>query len=201
MRAPGGLPRRAARGLLCASACLSLGAASHVAAGGRLPGPGVLALLFLALAVQGALLLDGRRRPFGVVVLVLGVTQFALHHAFHFLPAPGRAPHHPTMPSGHGHHMPATPTVDAAPGHAMDDGMALAHAAATLGTALCAMYGERVLRRVAALAVPRVALRLAPALPCPPRPRPAPPVVARIRFGALLARSRSRRGPPTAAPA
>lgn len=203
MRAPGGLPRRAARGLLCGSACLALGAGSHVAAGGRLPGAGVLALLFLALTVQGALLLGGRKRRFDVVVLVLGATQFALHNAFHFLPAPGGGPH-PGMPAGHGHgarHHMAGASEDVAAGHAMDAGMPLAHAAATLGSALCVLYGERVLRRLGALLAPRVVLRPAPSLPCPPRSRPVPPVVVRIRFGALLARSRSRRGPPVAASA
>ncbi|MFD5203724.1 hypothetical protein ACFWM7_27065 [Streptomyces sp. NPDC058375] len=204
MRAPGGLPRRAARGLLCGSACLSLGAASHVAAGGRLPGAGVLALLFLALTVQGALLFGGRlsggRRRFDAVVLVLGGTQFALHHAFHLLPAPGENPH-PATASGHGQHMPAGHAMDAGAGHAMGAGMTLAHAAATFGSALCVLYGERVLRRLGALLTPLVALRPAPALPCPPRAHPVPPVVVRIRIGALLARSRSRRGPPAVAPA
>lgn len=203
MRAPGGLPRRAARGLLCGSACLLLGAVSHVAAGGRLPGAGVLGLLLLALTVQGALLLGGRQRRFDLVVPVLGATQFALHNAFHLFPAPGGDPH-AGMPAGHAHHM-AGPSAgggtDAGGGHAMDAGMTGAHAAATLGTALCVLYGERALRRLAALVAPLVVLRWAASLPCPPRPRPAPPVVARIRFGALLARSRSRRGPPSVAPA
>ncbi|MFD0426061.1 hypothetical protein [Streptomyces parvus] len=198
MRAPGGLPRRAARGLLCGSACLALGAASHVAAGGRLPGAGVLALLFLALTLQGALLLGGRRPRFDVVVLVLGATQFALHNAFHFLPAPGGGTH-AGMGAGHGHQHHMAEASGAA--HAMDAGMTLAHAAATLGAALCVLYGERVLRRLGALLAPRVVLRTAPSLPCPPRSRPVPPVVVRIRFGALLARSRSRRGPPVAASA
>ncbi len=203
MRAPGGLPRRAAWGLLCGSACLVLGATSHVAAGGHLPGSGVLAFLLLALTVQGALLLGGRRRRFDVVVLVLGATQFALHNAFHFLPAPGGGPH-AAMPAGHGHqhHMAGVSTSPGPDsGHAMDAGMTLAHAAATLGAALCVLYGERVLRRLAALLAPRVVLRTAPSLPCPPRSRPLPPVVVRIRFGTLLARSRSRRGPPVTASA
>nr|WP_237274107.1 hypothetical protein [Streptomyces globisporus] len=201
MRAPGGLPRRAARGLLCGSACLALGAASHVAAGGRLPGAGVLALLFLALTVQGALLLGGRKRRFDVVVPALGATQFALHNAFHFLPAPGGGTH-PGMPAGHGHqHHMAGASGDPGAAHAMDAGMILAHAAATLGAALCVLYGERVLRRLGALLAPRLVLRSAPSLPCPSRSRPVPPVAARIRFGALLARSRSRRGPPVAASA
>ncbi|MFD3415101.1 hypothetical protein [Streptomyces cyaneofuscatus] len=196
MRARGGWPTRAARGLLCGSACLLLGAVSHVAAGGRLPGAGVLALLFLALGLQGALLFGGRRRRFDVVTLVLGSTQFALHGAFHFLP-PGGAQHSATA-AGREHHA-AGASAGHDGGHAMDPAMVLAHAAATLGTALCVIYGERVLRRLAALLVPRIALRTAPSsLPCLLRSRPVPPVVARIRFGALLARSCHRRGPPAA---
>ncbi|CAM5635539.1 hypothetical protein SCYAM73S_05750 [Streptomyces cyaneofuscatus] len=195
-RARGGWPTRAARGLLCGSACLLLGAVSHVAAGGRLPGAGVLALLFLALSLQGALLFGGWRRRFDVVTLVLGSTQFALHGAFHFLPAPGGG-RHSAMTAGREHHA-AGPSGGHDGGHATDPGMALAHAAATLGTALFVIYGERVLRRLAALLVPRVALRTAPPLPCLRRTRPVPPVVARIRFGALLARSCLRRGPPAA---
>lgn len=197
MRARGGRPR-AARGLLCGSACLSLGAVSHVAAGGHLPGPGVLALLFLALSVQGALLLGGPRRRFDVVTLVLGGTQLALHGAFPFLPSASGGAQHSVMAAGREHSM-AGHSGGHGGGHGMDAGMTLAHAAATLGTALCVIHGERVLRRLAALVVPRIALRSAPSLPCLPRSRPAPPVVVRIRFGALLARSCHRRGPPSAA--
>ncbi|MEV4879218.1 hypothetical protein [Streptomyces cyaneofuscatus] len=158
----------------------------------------MLALLFLALSAQGALLFGGRRRlRFDLATLVLGGTQFALHGAFHFLPASGGGGHS-AMAAGGGHHA-AGPSGGHGGGHVMDPGMVLAHAAATLGTALCVIHGERVLRRLAALFVPRVALRPAPPLPCPPRSRPVPPVVARIRFGALLARSCHRRGPPVAA--
>ncbi|MFD4747731.1 hypothetical protein ACFWOS_20030 [Streptomyces rubiginosohelvolus] len=161
----------------------------------------MLALLFLALTVQGALLLGGRKRRFDVVVLALGATQFALHNTFHFLPAPGGGTH-AGMGAGHGHqHHMAGASVDPGAAHAIDAGMILAHAAATLGAAICVLYGERVLRRLGALLAPRLVLRSAPSLPCPPRSRPVPPVVVRIRFGALLARSRSRRGPPVAASA
>ncbi|MEU0625787.1 hypothetical protein ABZ329_33590 [Streptomyces rubiginosohelvolus] len=161
----------------------------------------MLAVLFLALTVQGALLLGGRKRRFDVVVLALGATQFALHNTFHFLPAPGGGTH-PGMPAGHGpQHRMTGASGDPGAAHAMDAGMILAHAAATLGSALCVLYGERVLRRLGALLAPRVALRSAPSLPCPPRSHPVPPVVVRIRIGALLARSRSRRGPPVAASA
>ncbi|MFE2293193.1 hypothetical protein [Streptomyces sp. NPDC059452] len=163
----------------------------------------MLALLFLALTVQGTLLFGGRRRlRFDVVTLVLGGTQFGLHGAFHFLAAPGPMT---TAPAGHGHHHMAGPSgghgTEAGAGHVMDAGMTLAHAAATLGTALCVMYGERVLRRLAALVAPPLVLRTVPSLPCLPRLRPVPPVVVRIRFGALLARSCQRRGPPPAATA
>ncbi|MEU5372390.1 hypothetical protein ABZ362_26050 [Streptomyces sp. NPDC005951] len=161
----------------------------------------MLALLFLVLTLQGTLLLGSRKRRFDVVVLVLGATQFALHNAFHFLPATDGGTH-AGRGGGHGpqHHM-AEASGDPGAAHAMDTGMILAHAAATLGSALCVLYGERVLRRLGALLAPRVVLRSASPLPCPPRSRPVPPVVVRIRFGALLARSRSRRGPPVAASA
>ncbi|WP_411083636.1 hypothetical protein [Streptomyces sp. cmx-18-6] len=162
----------------------------------------MLALLLLALSAQGALLLGGRRRRFDVVTLVMGGTQFGLHTAFHYLPAPGSAGR-PAAAAGHGGHLAGHGGhgVGGDAGHLMDARMTLAHAAATLGTALCVIHGERVLRRLAALVAPRLALRRAPSLPCLPRLRPVPPVVGRIRFGALLARSRHRRGPPAAASA
>ncbi|XQE89686.1 hypothetical protein ACN24M_34655 [Streptomyces microflavus] len=166
---------------------------SHVVAGGRLPGAGVLALLFLALSVEGALLFGGRRRRFDVVTLVLGSTQFALHGAFHFLSAAPGGAQRSGMPAGHEH-----PVAGHSGGHVMDAGMTLAHGAATLGTALCVIHGERVLRRLAALVVPA-----SPSGPC--RRSPAFPGCARRRRwsrgsgSGRLARSRHRRGPPSAA--
>ncbi|WNF31163.1 hypothetical protein RI138_03495 [Streptomyces sp. C11-1] len=162
----------------------------------------MLTLLFLALTVQGALLFGGRRRRFDVVTLVLGGTQFGLHNAFHFLAAPQPVTHGHHLAGasgGHAMHADSGHAMDGGSGHVMDTGMTLAHAAATLGTALCVIHGERVLRRLAALLAPLLALRPAPPLPCLPRLRRVPPVVTRIRFGALLARSRHRRGPPSAA--
>ncbi|XQE78628.1 hypothetical protein ACN24L_06940 [Streptomyces microflavus] len=142
---------------------------SHVVAGGRLPGAGVLALLFLALSVEGALLFGGRRRRFDVVTLVLGSTQFALHGAFHFLSAAPGGAQRSGMPAGHEH-----PVAGHSGGHVMDAGMTLAHGAATLGTALCVIHGERVLRRLAALVVPA-----SPSGPCRRSlPSPAAPGAA-----------------------
>ncbi|MGW1373177.1 hypothetical protein ACWD6P_02720 [Streptomyces sp. NPDC002446] len=212
MRRPGRWAGRTGRGLLCASACLLLGAGSHVSAGGRLPGAGALGFLFAVLTVQGAVLFGGRRRRFDVTTLTLGGTQFALHLAFHHLSMldGGHA-----MPVGHSaHHMAGSMTgsmtgphmdgmgpadMAAGGGHALSPAMSLAHAVATLGTALCVIYGERVLRGLAALVVPDVCFQAPRALPFTPRLRPVLPSSARPRFGVLLARSRPRRGPPPAA--
>lgn len=202
---------RAGRGLLGASACLLLGALSHVSAGGRLPGAGALGLLFAALAVQGTLLFGGGRRRFDVTALVLGGTQFSLHLALHHLSMPDGGSR--SMPAGHAaHHMPGHMTgrhmgmaeADMASTGAvlpMTPAMTVAHAVATLGTALCVIYGERVLRRLAALVVPDICFRSPLPLPVTPRLRPMPAPVGHPRFGVLLARSLPRRGPPPAAPA
>ncbi|MFE1771068.1 hypothetical protein [Streptomyces sp. NPDC059008] len=215
MRRPGRGAGRTGRGLLCASACLLLGAASHVAAGGRLPGAGALGVLFAVLTVQGAVLFGGRRRRFDVTTLTLGGTQFALHLAFHHLSM--RDGGH-AMSVGHAAHrmsgsmdesmagpymggMTPADLAGAGGGHSLSPAMTLAHAVATLGTALCVVYGERVLRGLAALVVPDVCFRAPAALPFTPRLRPALPSSAHPRFGVLLARSRPRRGPPSAAPA
>ncbi|MFD3516370.1 hypothetical protein [Streptomyces sp. NPDC058657] len=236
---------RARGGLLCASACLSLGALSHVAAGGSLPGPGTLGLLFAVVTVLGAALFGNRRLRFDVLTLILGGTQFVLHLAFHHLamrnpvghpPSPAGAGHAATgghagtgaaeilahgahlttsashvrdaghvrevghaMGAGHvlgaGHAMGAEHAISAE--HAMGAAMTSAHALATLGTALSVIHGERVLRRLAALALPRFLPTTAPtAPPLLPELSPPPAATGRPGFGALLARSRPRRGPP-----
>ncbi|MFG2288197.1 hypothetical protein ACGFOU_19310 [Streptomyces sp. NPDC048595] len=191
---------------------------SHIAAGGRLPGAGALGLVLAVLTVQGVLLFGGERRRFDVLALVLGGTQFSLHLAFHRLSMPDGGGC--SMPLGHaGHSMashltgPGTgmsmPDMAGAgdgikAGHSMTAAMTLAHAVATLGTALCVIYGERVLRRLAALLAAMVVpdIRFGSSLPLPfaPRLRPTPAAAARTGFGVLLARSRPRRGPPREVP-
>ncbi|TVL91182.1 hypothetical protein [Streptomyces sp. SAJ15] len=81
--------------------------------------------------------------------------------------------------------------------HSMPAAMTAAHALATLGTAVCLVYGERVLRRLVSLLFsglrrvdPEVAV-----VPAPPRS----PLAARDLFppfGVLLVRSLPLRGPP-----
>ncbi|MFD4869801.1 hypothetical protein [Streptomyces sp. NPDC058412] len=213
MRGPDRWLRRTSRGLLCACACLSLGAAGHIAAGGRLPGAGDLALVFAGLTVLGTLLFGGRRRRFDVTTLVLGATQFVLHLAFHRLSMPGGSPL-PAMasvsdgmggrqamadhaPPGAHEAMSAAAMTHPGSGHAMTTTMTLAHALATFGTVLCVVYGERVLRRLGSLLRPRLRLRRAAPLPVPAERRlPLPDAPLHVRPDVLLTRCRPRRGPP-----
>ncbi|MER6202475.1 hypothetical protein ABT234_34535 [Streptomyces sp. NPDC001586] len=184
MRGPDRWLRRTSRGLLCASACLSLGAAGHIAAGGRLPGAGDLALVFAGLTVLGTLLFGGRRRRFDVTTLVLGATQFVLHLAFHRLSMPGGSPL-PAMASmsdgmggrqamaGHappGAHeaMSAAAMTHPGSGHAMTTTMTLAHALATFGTSCASSTGSESCGGWALCSAPASAF--AEQRPCPYRP-------------------------------
>ncbi|MFJ2595192.1 hypothetical protein [Streptomyces erythrochromogenes] len=209
MRGPGHWLRRTRTGLLGASACLLLGAASHSAAGGRLPDAAGMGLLFAALTVLCTVLFGARRRRFDVTTLVLGATQFGLHLAFHTLSMAGTAgqatahapqAHHAMAGHMAGAHAGMDPAAVSGGGHVMSPAMTLAHALATLGTSVCVIYGERVLRHLVALLAPALPLTAAPALATPPE-RPRPPYVAPLpaRFGALLARACPRRGPPVTA--
>ncbi|MEV6395421.1 hypothetical protein AB0M39_11685 [Streptomyces sp. NPDC051907] len=207
MRGLGDWVTRTSRGLLCASACLTLGAASHVAAGGRLPGPMPLAALFAALTVTGALLFGGRRRRLDITMLVLGGTQLALHLFLHHAAMPD-AGGHAMSPMDPAHqpagHMAGADTAGAGheAGSTMSEAMASAHALATLGTALCVIHGERVLTRLAALVVPDVCRHRLVVLPAVAPPRIVPQAMTRdARSGVLLTRCRPRRGPPPACPA
>lgn len=202
------MARRALRGLLCASTCLLVGAVSHIAAGGQLPGAQWLVTAFLALASLATATFERRKRRFEGVALTLGGMQFALHLAFQY--ASVSSPGH-TTPEGRmsGHHMEMMdPSSMWAGGigheaqHTMTAGMTLAHGLATVGTALCVIYGERVVRRLAAMVVPAICVRPRLSLPILSRPRVmGPSPVTPSRVGILLARSRPRRGPPERAPA
>ncbi|MFI8913038.1 hypothetical protein ACIGW4_15695 [Streptomyces sp. NPDC053513] len=170
-------------------------------------------MVFTGLTLLGTVLFGGRRRRFDVTVLTLGATQFALHLVFHRMTMPSAdGSGHGAMATGHHHGTGMTMPADmampadmgaAGPGHAMNAPMTSAHALATLGTALCVIYGERILRRLAALLLPRLPL-LAPAGSCPAPPEgrpPAPFTAGHVRLGVLLTRCRPRRGPPPVIPA
>ncbi|MFI8520110.1 hypothetical protein ACIGEZ_20115 [Streptomyces sp. NPDC085481] len=210
MRGPGSWLRRTRAGLLGASACLLLGAAGHVAAGGRLPGTTGLVGLFAVLAVVCGALSALRRHRFAATVLVLGLAQSVLHLVLHIMAGGhgdatatpggmhmGRMEHMEHM--GHaGHH--GVPAGPGASGHSMDPGMTLAHTLAALGAAVCLIHGERVLGRLSRLLLPPLPRAFVPAtVPVPPeRPAAEPDRTLPMPRGVLLARTRTRRGPPSA---
>ncbi len=157
VRGPGNWLRRTRAGLLGASACLLLGAAGHMAAGGRLPGATGLAGLFAVLTVVCGALSALRRHRFAAIVVALGLAQSLLHLVFHAMAGGhGGAPVPHTMNSAlmeHAglarHH--GMPVGSGASEHSTDLGMALAHTLAALGAAVCLIRGERVLGRLSGL--------------------------------------------------
>ncbi|WFB05754.1 hypothetical protein LRS74_01020 [Streptomyces sp. LX-29] len=81
--------------------------------------------------------------------------------------------------------------------HSMPVAMTAGHALATLGTAVCLVYGERVLRRLVSLLFSGLR-RVDPEVAVVPTP-PRSPLAARdlpLPFGVLLVRSLPLRGPP-----
>lgn len=211
--------RRTVDGLLYAGASLLLSAVGHATAGGRLPGPGTLLLVLGVLTILGTVLLGRRRSRFDVSVLALGVFQFVLHVTFHLLSAghPPRAEDSgPTATRHllpHRHHPVDAPMSDmGAPApsggevlaatHSMTTTMTAGHALATLGTATGLVLVKRLLGRLAVLL--RSGLRC-PVLAILPLPgdlhRPMPTMEPLPHYGAMLTRSRPRRGPPLLVPA
>lgn len=184
--------------LACAVSCLVLGAAGHLLAGGTLPGPGGLTLVLAGLMLVGALLF-GRRRRFETIALTLGGVQFALHTVFAYLTT--------AAPSGMpmDHSSTAIPPSGPMASHGMTAGsmswgMAFAHGCATLGSALCAVYGARIVRRLIGLLVrvpPAARKHAVLAVVRPWRPRPAPDHTPPVAV--VLARCSPRRGPPAPA--
>lgn len=158
---------RGARAAVLATAALALAATAHVVGGGTLPSLPVLALVVVPLA-WGAVALTSR--PLGRVALAvgLGAAQVLLHEALMVLSGPSCAPGAAAVASPvsgmagmHGgpvgpatictaHAMHATATSAAA-------AMLVAHAVATLLTALVLAHGEGVL--VALLTVVSAPLR------------------------------------------
>ncbi|HKU29923.1 MAG TPA: hypothetical protein VJQ60_05510 [Arthrobacter sp.] len=186
---------------LIGAVVLGLSAGGHLAAGGRLPEPAVLAAL-CALTMVPVAVLTRFRLSFPVLLALLGAGQAWLHwsfDAFSTMSMPSSA----TMAAAsvHGGHTSASliaGSLEAVfPTHGVDDGglMLAAHAAATLGTALVLARGERALWAVAHWLRPLVQL---------PEPCRLGPVQRRAVFLAsyIIPASRlglqlpSRRGPP-----
>ncbi len=156
--------------LAVSSSALSVSA--HVLAGGRIDDGVLTALLLVGVAAAGTAL-AGRRRGLGGILLVLGLTQVVQHVLFGV--------------ADHGHTAPAL--VDPVL-------MTTGHALAALGTAVLLVNAESALFALfSALGIGHWR-RPAP-LPATSPPRlPAPVGPAPVLRDLLLARLRTRRGPP-----
>lgn len=139
---------RLARAGVLGGASLFLATAGHVVGGGRLPGPGLLAVIGVALAVV-AVSLTARRLRFGLLLGVLTVEQLGLHLMLHAATATSACTG-VVMP---GHAMEATTVCGAGAGAAAVGStsgwpMLLGHAVALLATAWLLAVGEQWLWRV-----------------------------------------------------
>ena len=197
---------------LIGSVIVALAAGGHLAGGGRLPEPAILAAL-CAVALVPVAVLTRFRLTFPVLAGLLGAGQLWLHWSFNALSA--------AAPAG----LPARMAGTSHPGHAnraaagvppevldaslagpaalvdaagMDAAMVAAHAAATLVTALLLARGERTLAALATWFRPLLQL---------PEPRAVAPVRAPgpVPAGTVLPADRAgrrlpaRRGPPAPA--
>lgn len=195
---------RVFRSGLIGSIILGLAAGGHLAGGGRLPDPAILAAL-CAVAVVPVAALTRFRLSFPVLAVLIGAGQAWLHWSFSALSA-GTPMVPASMVQAHtGHAAPALPpeVVSSAmtvPSAGTDGLMFAAHAAATLGTALLLARGEQALSALAYWLRPLVRLpepvTIVPARV--PGPAPAPLILPLDRLGRRLP---TRRGPPAAVPA
>ncbi|MDQ1056688.1 hypothetical protein QFZ23_000589 [Arthrobacter globiformis] len=188
---------------LIGSLVIGFAAGGHLAGGGELPAAAILAALFAVTLVPVAAL-TRFRLSFPALVGLLGAGQFWLHWAFDALGGAGAAaPASAVLMPGHAGHAggaldPAflSPVAAESAHSAASDGvMFVAHAVATLCTAVLLARGERVLATLASWLQP-LFRRHEPAAVLParvPAPFPAPAVLPRTRAGVRLP---TRRGPP-----
>jgi hypothetical protein len=183
---------------LIGSLVIGLAAGGHLAGGGELPTAAILAALSAVTLVPVAAL-TRFRLSFPALIGLLGAGQLWLHWAFDAL---GGAPASVAVLPGHAGHTgaarePAFLGAAAESVHttASDGVMFVAHAIATVCTALVLARGERVLAALASWLQP-LFRRPEPAVILPervPAPLPVPAVLPRTRAGVRLP---TRRGPP-----
>ena len=187
---------------LIGSLVIGFAAGGHLAGGGELPAAAILAALCAVTLVPVAAL-TRFRLSFPALVGLLGAGQFWLHWAFDALGGAGAAaPASAVLMPGHTGHAGAAldpaflgPAAAGSAHSAADGVMFVAHAVATLFTAVLLARGERVLATLASWLQP-LFRRHQPAVILParvPAPFPAPAVLPRTRAGVRLP---TRRGPP-----
>lgn len=191
---------------LIGSILLGLAAGGHLAGGGQLPALSVLAAL-CAVTIVPVAALSRFRLSFPVLTGLIGAGQVWLHWAFGALSM--GAPSAPALLSGHAAHADHAATTVAhdamtlaVPAHAAapDALMFVAHAAATLTTALLLARGEQALGVLAGWLEPLLR-QPEPASILParvPGPCAAAVILPPMRPGLRLP---SRRGPPMPASA
>ena len=188
---------------LIGSLVIGFATGGHLAGGGQLPSAAILAALFAVTLVPVAAL-TRFRLSFPALVALLGAGQFWLHWALDALGGAGAAePESAALMPGHGGHaggaldsaIPSPAVSESAHSAASDGVMFVAHAVATLCTAVLLARGERVLATIASWLQP-LFRRHEPAVVLParvPAPFPVPAVLPRTRAGVRLP---TRRGPP-----
>lgn len=123
------------RAAFVAMLTVGIAAGSHVLGGGAAPHPLTLLILSVLAAIP-VHLLSGRRLGFGLLLVLLGGGQFAIHH---LLMAIGSM-----QPGGHPHDLaPMVHPTATAPSDG--PGMLLAHVVATVLTSLLLAYGDALL--------------------------------------------------------
>jgi hypothetical protein len=184
---------------LTASLIFALGGGGHLAGGGLLPDPVILAAL-CALVLVPVAALTRARLSFPVLTALLGVGQVWLHWSFEaFSAGPVPASAQVLRPSAHSGHVPVLGVDIAANSvlsHDVGGGWAMfiAHAVATLATAVLLARGEEALRLMAAWLQPLV--RCPEPFVLPSAIRPAWPADNAVLRAAPALGLPSRRGPP-----
>jgi hypothetical protein len=186
---------RLCRAGVVAGATVFLAAGAHVAGGGALPDPLIVAAI-LALVLVPAMALSGRRISAAGMLAMLGSGQFALHGAFEALSGSAPAASQLSPAAGHVHVLGALSAASPA-GHVHGEStlMLVAHCIATVLTALVLARGEATLWALLAWLQPLVRLLRAIAFhPVPELPafaeEPLAPAWRSLRLPA-------RRGPPS----
>ncbi|WP_138444868.1 hypothetical protein [Sinomonas susongensis] len=189
---------RLSRAVVIAAATVFLAAGAHVAGGGILPDPLIVAGI-LALVALAVMTLTGRKiRPW-LMLAVLGTGQFGLHEVFGALSDSASAPS-ALSPSAEHVHVLAALSAPGIPGHlhggSNSTSMLVAHAIATVLTALLLARGEAALWALLAWLRPLVRLLVAAS----PLPRPTAPAFTEEALPRAWRSLRlpARRGPPSA---
>lgn len=196
---------RVARAVVTSATVLSLAAGAHAVGGDPLPPGNVVVALGTLVFLASTVLSRGHLRSW-TLVPTLGVIQLALHGALSFL-APGNLSVVADAARGHAHSGVAvafTATSDVSAhvhGAASSPWMLLAHAGATVITAVLLVGADQAARRTLhwlQSVLPLIRTTAVGLVAKPVRTRP-PESTEVVRLEAGLVRSHPRRGPPLAA--